>query len=218
MKLKFYSPDATHCEEREFAGFPELEGDKGRVALTFVLKMLRAALRQGNACTKTRGEVRGGGKKPWRQKGTGMARQGSRRSPLWSGGGVVFGPKPRSYGGRVNRSVRRLALARAFFEHASQNAACVLERFAVPRPKTKELRPILSRVAPEGKLLLVDTTFPDEVILAGRNLPQVSMVDAAALNALDIVYSDFCILTERAAAVLSERMDWKSKSASAGGS
>jgi large subunit ribosomal protein L4 len=209
MKLKFYSPDATQCEEREFVDFPELEGDKGREALGFVIQMLRASLRQGNACTKTKGEVRGGGKKPWRQKGTGMARQGSRRSPIWSGGGVAFGPKPRVYGGKVNRQVRRLALARAFFERASEEAACVVERLELPQPKTRELLPILSRMNPQGKCLLVDTEFGEDIIRAGRNLARLSLVDAVAVNALDLVYNDFYILTERAVAVLSGRMAWR---------
>jgi large subunit ribosomal protein L4 len=209
MKLKFYSADATQFEEKEFSEFPKLEEDKGRTALSFVIKMLQAARRQGNACTKTRGEVSGGGKKPWRQKGTGMARQGSRRSPIWSGGGITFGPKPRSYGAKVNHRVRQLALAKAFFERASTEKACVMESFTVPQPKTRALCPILARITPTGRVLLVDTQFNNDFILAGRNLQHVSMVDAAMVNALDIVYNDFCILTERAVAVLSQRMIWR---------
>ena len=209
MKLKLYSADATQFEEKEFSEFPELEEDKGRIALSFVIKMLQAARRQGNACTKTRGEVSGGGKKPWRQKGTGMARQGSRRSPIWSGGGITFGPKPRSYGAKVNHRVRQLALAKAFFERASTEKACIMESFTVSQPKTRALCPILARIAPTGRVLLVDTQFNNDFILAGRNLQHVSMVDAAMVNALDIIYNDFCILTERAVAVLSQRMVWK---------
>jgi large subunit ribosomal protein L4 len=206
MRLKFYNPDATQFQEKEFSEFPELDGDKGQVALSFVIKMFRAAMRQGNACTKTRGEVRGGGKKPWRQKGTGMARQGSRRSPIWSGGGVTFGPRPRSYEGKINRQVKRLALARAFWECISKECACVMEKFTVSQPKTQELVPVLSRMAPSGRILLVDVEFEDHFILAGRNLAQVSMVDALTVNALDVVYNDFCILTEKAMVVLSKRI------------
>jgi large subunit ribosomal protein L4 len=209
MKLKFYNPDATQFQEKEFPEFLKLDGDKGQVALSFVIKMFRATMRQGNACTKTRGELRGGGKKPWRQKGTGMARQGSRRSPIWSGGGVVFGPKPRSYEGKINRQVKRLALARAFWECTLKECACVVEKFTVSQPKTKELVPVLSRMAPPGRILLVDVEFEDHFVLAGRNLAQVSMVDALTVNALDMVYNDFCILTERAMVVLSKRMERK---------
>jgi large subunit ribosomal protein L4 len=212
MKLKHYNADGTQFQEKEFLEFPEFEDEKGKVALSFVIKMSQAAMRQGNACTKTRGEVSGGGKKPWRQKGTGRARQGSNRSPIWSGGGTVFGPKPRSYDGKINRQVRRLALARAFFECVSREQACVMEHFSVLQPKTRELVPILSRVAPEGRVLLVDAEFSDDFVLAGRNLQRVSMVDAVTVNVLDMVSSDFCILTERAAAILSKRMMWKAVS------
>ena len=106
MKLTVFSPDGKTSSERDFAGLPSFEGDKGLQAVKEVIVAINANNRQGTHSTKTRGEVRGGGKKPWRQKGTGRARAGSIRSPLWVGGGVVFGPKPRDYSKKVNSKVR----------------------------------------------------------------------------------------------------------------
>src|ERR1700729_2800052 len=119
MILKIFSPDGTTSREEDFTGLPVFDGDKGLQAVKEVIVATQANRRQGTHSTKTRGEVRGGGKKPWRQKGTGRARAGSSRSPLWGGGGVVFGPKPRDYSKKVNNRVRALAFSRALFDRAS---------------------------------------------------------------------------------------------------
>src|ERR1041385_1658027 len=155
MKLKVYSPDGTSSTEQDF-GLPTFEGDKGLQAVKEVIVAINANNRQGTHSTKTRGEVRGGGKKPWRQKGTGRARAGSLRSPLWSGGGVVFGPKPRDYSKKINAKVKQLAFSRALFDRLSAGEIDVIDAFEVNPVKTKVLNQIIERIAPKGKILIVD--------------------------------------------------------------
>src|SRR3954467_12856448 len=156
MKLKVFSIDGKTSSEKEFANLPTFEGDKGLQAVKEVIVAINANNRQGTHSTKTRGEVRGGGKKPWRQKGTGRARAGSIRSPLWSGGGVVFGPKPRDYSKKINDKVKSLAFSRALFDRASAGEIAVIEQFDTAIKKTKFVDEIVARIAPKGKILLVD--------------------------------------------------------------
>ena len=123
MKLKVFSPDGASSREQDFDGLPSFEGDRGLQAVKEVIVAINANARLGTHSTKTRGEVRGGGKKPWRQKGTGRARAGSIRSPLWVGGGVLFGPKPRDYSKKINAKVKALvAFSRALFDRAIPQA------------------------------------------------------------------------------------------------
>lgn len=156
--------------------------------------------RQGNASTKTRSEVRGGGRKPWRQKGTGRARAGSIRSPLWRGGGVIFGPKPRDYEIKMNKKERRLALKTAFCSRA--NDLIVVEEFAshFQRPKTKELTAALTRwgISEDQKVLLILPEKQDLIYLSGRNVPSVKVILADSLNVLDILAADKIITTTTA--------------------
>lgn len=186
MKLKVFTPDGTTSREEEFAGLPIFEGDKGLQALKEVIVAINANKRLGTHSTKTRGEVRGGGKKPWKQKGTGRARAGSIRSPLWGGGGIVFGPKPRDYSKKINAKVKALAFSRALFDRASIGDIDVIESFVSPAAKTKEVVQIISRIAPKGKILVVDATFAPEAARATRNIERVSMQEASKLNALDL--------------------------------
>jgi len=151
MKLTVFSSDGKTSSERDFAGLPTFEGDKGLQAVKEVIVAINANNRQGTHSTKTRGEVRGGGKKPWRQKGTGRARAGSIRSPLWVGGGVVFGPKPRDYSKKVNGKVRQLAFSRALFDRASAGELAVIEAFDGKISKTKAMNEIVGRIAPAGR-------------------------------------------------------------------
>jgi large subunit ribosomal protein L4 len=197
MKLTVFSSDGKTSSEKDFADLPTFEGDKGLQALKEVIVAINANNRQGTHSTKTRGEVRGGGKKPWRQKGTGRARAGSIRSPLWSGGGVVFGPKPRDYSKKINAKVKSLAFSRALFDRASAGEVAVIEQFIVARPKTKLVIDVLGRIAPKGKLLLVDAPFSVEAARAARNIERVSLQEAAKLNALDLAqYSKIIISTK----------------------
>jgi large subunit ribosomal protein L4 len=162
--------------------------------------------RQGNASTKTRSEVRGGGRKPWRQKGTGRARAGSTRSPLMPGGGVVFGPKPRDYSTKMNRKERRLALRTAFQSRVED--LVVVEDFAeqLPRPKTREVYQALERwgVDPTAKILLILPENQDLVYLSVRNMPNVKLITATNLNIFDILNADHIITTATALTKIQE--------------
>jgi large subunit ribosomal protein L4 len=185
MKLKVYSPDGTTSSEKDF-GLPTFEGDKGLQAVKEVIVAINANNRQCTHSTKTRGEVRGGGKKPWRQKGTGRARAGSSRSPLWGGGGVVFGPKPRDYSKKINAKVKHLAFSRALFDRAQAGEIAVIEKFELQQPKTKLAQVVVGRIAPKGRVLLVDAPFTANATRAIRNIERVSLQEAAKLNTLDL--------------------------------
>jgi large subunit ribosomal protein L4 len=197
MKLKVYSPDAKTSREQEFE-LPVFEGNRGVQALKQVIVAIRANQRLGTHSTKRRGEVRGGGKKPWNQKGSGRARAGSIRSPLWPGGGVVFGPKPRDYTQKINGKVKSLAFSRALFERAVAGEIEVIEAWQVAPAKTKVISELLTRIAPKGKLLLVDAPFAVEILRAARNLKRVSMQEAAKLNSLDLAQYQRIIVSAKA--------------------
>jgi large subunit ribosomal protein L4 len=153
--------------------------------------------RQGTASTKTRSEVRGGGRKPWRQKGTGRARAGSIRSPLWRGGGVIFGPKPRDYNLKMNRKERRLALRTAFIGRADD--LIVVEEFSeqLSRPKTKDLVSAIARwgAGLEKKTLLILSECPENVHLSARNIENLKLIPADQLNVYDLLHADKIIAT-----------------------
>jgi large subunit ribosomal protein L4 len=186
MKFTVFSPDGTTSSERDFDGLPTFEGDKGLQAVKEVIVAINANNRLGTHSTKTRAEVSGGGRKPWRQKGTGRARAGSSRSPLWSGGGVVFGPKPRDYNKKINGKVRALAFSRALFDRVSAGEIAVIENFGFTVKKTKVVDKVVGLIAPKGKILLVDAPFAAETRQAARNLERVSLQEAAKLNTLDL--------------------------------
>ncbi|MEG4799606.1 50S ribosomal protein L4 [Microcoleus sp. ARI1-B5] len=162
--------------------------------------------RQGNASTKTRSEVRGGGRKPWRQKGTGRARAGSIRSPLWRGGGVIFGPKPRDFEVKMNKKERRLALRTAFQSRTED--LIVVEEFAeqFPRPKSKELLSAIARwgIEPDTKVLLILPEPQLNVYLSGRNIELVNVILATSLNVYDVLAADKIIVTSTAIAKIQE--------------
>ncbi len=204
MKLKVYSADGKIAREQEFAGLPVFEGDKGLQALKEVIVAINANGRLGTHSTKTRGEVSGGGKKPWRQKGTGRARAGSIRSPLWVGGGVVFGPKPRDYSKKVNAKVKALAFSRALFDRAVAGEIDVIEAWSVSQPKSKLVNDVIARIAPEGRVLIVDDSFENNTGLAARNIQRVSMQEAAKLNAKDLAqYKRIIVSTKRIEKIIS---------------
>ena len=203
MKLTVFSSDGKSSSEQEFAGLPTFEGDKGLQAVKEVVVAINANNRQGTHSTKTRGEVRGGGKKPWRQKGTGRARAGSIRSPLWVGGGVVFGPKPRDYSKKINAKVKQLAFSRALFDRATAGELAVIEAFDTNIKKTKAINEVVGRIAPKGRVLLVDAPFAAETARASRNLERVSLQEASKLNTLDLAqYAKIIVSTKALDAIL----------------
>jgi large subunit ribosomal protein L4 len=155
-----------------------------------------AAARAGTQSTKTRAEVRGGGAKPWRQKGTGRARQGSIRSPQWRGGGVALGPKPRSYRQRTPKKMVKLALRSALSDRAAEGRVAVVSRWDFASPKTREARVALQSLGVEGKALVV--LGPEEEVAAKsfRNLPEVHVLVVGELNAYDVLCADWVVFTE----------------------
>jgi len=160
--------------------------------------MQQASMRQGTHKVKGRSEVRGGGRKPWKQKGTGRARQGSIRSPQWKGGGVVFGPTPRSYGYKLPKKVRRLAIRSALSSKVIDNNIIVLDQLVMAAPKTQEFAAILKNLKVDRKALVVTSAFDDNVALSTRNIPGVKFVTAEGINVLDVMIYDKLIITKEA--------------------
>ncbi|WP_064091216.1 50S ribosomal protein L4 [Rossellomorea aquimaris] len=160
--------------------------------------MQRASLRQGNHKVKNRSEVRGGGRKPWRQKGTGRARQGSIRSPQWRGGGVVFGPVPRSYSYKLPKKVRRLAIKSALSSKVVEENIVVLEALSFDAPKTKEFANVLKGLSINSKTLVVTDGLDENVALSARNIPGVTVVPANGISVLDVIGHDKLVITKSA--------------------
>jgi large subunit ribosomal protein L4 len=160
--------------------------------------MQRASLRQGTHKVKNRSEVRGGGRKPWRQKGTGRARQGSIRSPQWRGGGIVFGPTPRSYTYKLNKKVRRLAIKSALSTKVLESNVIVLEDLVLNAPKTKDMVAVLKGLAIEKKALVVTADVNEAVELSARNIPGLTVVTANGVNVLDVLGHEKLVLTKAA--------------------
>ncbi|KMY52594.1 MULTISPECIES: 50S ribosomal protein L4 [Bacillaceae] len=160
--------------------------------------MQRASLRQGTSKVKNRSEVSGGGRKPWRQKGTGRARQGSIRSPQWRGGGTVFGPVPRSYSYKLPKKVRRLAIKSALSSKVKEQNIIVLEALAFDAPKTKEFASVLKNLSVNSKALVVTEALNENVALSARNIPGVTVVDASGVSVLDVLGHEKLIITKAA--------------------
>ncbi|MFB7141166.1 MULTISPECIES: 50S ribosomal protein L4 [unclassified Bacillus (in: firmicutes)] len=160
--------------------------------------MQRASLRQGTHKVKTRSEVRGGGRKPWRQKGTGRARQGSIRSPQWRGGGIVFGPAPRSYSYKLPKKVRRLAIKSALSTKVLEQSMLVLEDLALNAPKTKDMVTVLQGLSVQKKVLIVTADLNENVALSARNLPGITVLAANEVNVIDVLHHDTLIMTKAA--------------------
>ena len=154
-----------------------------------------AAKRSGSANTKTRAEVRGGGAKPYAQKGTGRARQGSIRAPQFTGGGIVHGPKPRSFRKKVNKKMNRLALCSALSDRAQSDRVVVVDQWQFETPKTKDALAALKNLELNGKIMMVVAEADENTIRSFRNLPTVQLVRAAELNAYDVLCSDWLVFT-----------------------
>ncbi len=163
-----------------------------------VVKNYLANQRQGTQSSKTRAEVRGGGRKPWRQKGTGRARHGSTRSPIWVGGGVIFAPKPRDYSYKLPKKVRRLAMKSALSSKVQDDQIIVLDNLQMERPKTKEMTNILMNLKVDGKALIVMEQVDQSVIRSARNIQGVETALVNTLNVYDILKYDHFIITRNA--------------------
>lgn len=166
------------------------------LVLKKMIKLQLDSLRQGTHKTKTRSEVSGGGRKPWKQKGTGRARQGSIRAPQWRGGGTVFGPTPRSYKMDMPRKARRLAMKSVLSQKVADNDLIILDQLTLEAPKTKELKAILDNANVSGKVLVVSDD--KNVQLSGKNLPKVKVVPVNGLNVVDAVDYQKLVLTQDA--------------------
>lgn len=196
MKLRLLKLDGTDAGEHDLTNFPKLENGKGVDALRQVILAVRANKRQGNASTKLRSEVSGSGKKIFRQKGLGVGRAGDKRAPQRRGGGVVFGPRPRSYSQKLNKKVRKLAFQRALVDQADSDNLILIEDFSLDVPKTKQLSQLVRKIVPENpKTLLVADKHSKNVILAGRNLPNTSLSSVPDLGPVDIFQADKIIFS-----------------------
>ena len=168
------------------------------------INLQRASLRQGTHSVKNRSAVRGGGRKPWRQKGTGRARQGTIRAPQWRGGGIVFGPTPRSYSYKMPKKMRRLALRSALSFKVQENEFKIVDAFGLEAPKTKEFTKVLSNLELPKKVLVVTESEDVNVELSARNIPGVQITTVTGLNVLDITSADSVLITEAAAKKVEE--------------
>ena len=176
-----------------------------KAVLTDAIILSMASLRQGTHKTKNRSEVSGGGRKPWRQKGTGRARQGSIRAVQWVGGGNYGTPVPRDYSKKQNRKERRLAIKSALAEKANEKAILVLEDLTIKTPKTKEMLNVLETLKiADKKVLLVIDKLDENIILASRNLQNVILILAEEINALDVVGTDVILMTNDALSKVEE--------------
>jgi large subunit ribosomal protein L4 len=167
-------------------------------ALYDVVKAQRAAMRQGTHKTKTRTEVRGGGRKPFRQKGTGRARAGSTRSPLWTGGGTVFGPTPRDYGVKVNRKVRRLALKSVLSKKLADNKLKVVDKLELAEIKTKSMVEVLNSLEVSGKVAFVCKDTNENALISSRNIPGVTVTTASHVSVYELMNYQTVVVTQDA--------------------
>ena len=179
-------------------------GEVNEPILHQVVRMYEANQRQGTASTKTRSDVRGGGKKPWKQKGTGRARAGTIRSPLWRGGGIVFGPHPRDYSYSVPKSVKRLALISSLNAKLNDKNMIVIDDIKLEKPKTKEFTAVLRNIKADKKPLLVLDEKDETVIRASRNIPNLLLRDYKTLNAYEVLKQQKLVLTQKALVALTK--------------
>ncbi len=186
--------------------FEVIENGRGTQAVHDTVTAFRAGLRSGTAATKRVGEVAGTNKKPWRQKGTGRARAGSFRSPLWRGGGVTHGPQPRDFSKKVNKKVSQLALRKALSERLKAGDVILLDEVRLGTPKTKEFAGVLKSLGLEGTSLFVVTTLDDNFDRASRNVPSVAVATGKNLNTYDVLCYDKLVFTKDAFAQVEERL------------
>jgi large subunit ribosomal protein L4 len=205
--MKLTVKDITGKDQGELeVKFPLIENGIGTEAVQQTVVAYRAAQRMGTACTKNVGEVAGTNKKPWRQKGTGRARAGSFQSPLWRGGGVVFGPKPRDFTKKISRSTRQLALRKALSERLKAGDVLVVDDFKLTSPKTREFIGVLNALQLQGTTLVVSHGVDKNLLLASRNVPGVELATGDSLNTYQVLRSDKLVFTRGAFENIEQRL------------
>jgi large subunit ribosomal protein L4 len=208
MKLPILDNSGSTKAEVEI-GFELIEDGSGTQAVHDAVVAYNAAQRSGTACAKTVGEVSGTNKKPWRQKGTGRARAGSTQSPLWPGGGVVFGPRPRDFTKKVNKRVRSLALRKALTERIKAGDVAVIEEFKLATHKTKEFLAVLNGLKLVGRTVLVVSNENKNLSIASRNVQEVELTSGEKLNTYNTLLCDKLIFTKAALAKVALRLSDK---------
>jgi large subunit ribosomal protein L4 len=205
--MKLTVKDITGKNQGELeVKFPLIENGAGTEAVQQTVVAYRAAQRMGTACTKNVGEVAGTNKKPWRQKGTGRARAGSFQSPLWRGGGVVFGPKPRDFTKKISRATRQLALRKALSERLKAGDVLVVDDLKLASPKTKEFIGVLTALELKGTTLVVAHGADKNLQLASRNVPGVELTTGESLNTYQLLRSDKVVFTRGAFENIEQRL------------
>src|SRR5450432_46720 len=197
MKIAIKNIDGKNSGELEVK-FALIENGKGTQAVHDAVVAYNAAQRMGTACTKTVGDVQGSNKKPWKQKGTGRARAGSFRSPLWAGGGVVFGPKPRDFTKKISKKTRSLALRKALSERLKAGDVVVIDDLKLSSAKTKEFIGVISKLELKGTTLVVSSGIDKNLTLTSRNVADVRLATSDSLNTYDVLRPDKLLFTKSA--------------------
>jgi large subunit ribosomal protein L4 len=203
--IKVFNPAGDAAGEMAFAD-NLLVLDKGEQAVKDTVVAIQNAFRAGTASTLSKGEVAGSNKKPWRQKGTGRARAGLRQSPVWRGGGVAFGPKPRDFSQKINRKVQQLAFTRALSDKIAGGQVTLIEKFDLSEPKTKLMTALLKKLGVERSALIVLDQHEETVMLAARNLPKVEVVSADEVDVYSLLLYRTLVATKAGFEALTKRM------------
>jgi large subunit ribosomal protein L4 len=205
MKIAIKTLEGKSAGELEVK-FPLVEDGRGTQAVHDTVTAFRAAQRSGTASTKNVGEVAGTNKKPWRQKGTGRARAGSFQSPLWVGGGVVFGPRPRDFAKKVSKKTKHLALRKALSERLKSGDVVVVDDLKLDSPKTKEFVGLIANLELKGTMLIVASGTDKNLLLASRNMQKVTLTTSDSLNTYDVLRPDKLLFTKSAFEKVSDRL------------
>ncbi len=208
--IKVFNPAGEPAGELTFAD-ERLVLDKGEQAVKDVVVAIQNAFRAGTASTLSKGEVAGSNKKPWKQKGTGRARAGYRQSPVWRGGGVAFGPKPRDFSQKINRKVQQLAFTRALSDKIAEGQTVVIDGINLAEPKTKLLTALLAKLGVDRSALIVLDQHEEKVLLAARNLEKVEVVSAAEVDVYSLLFYRTLVATKAGFEALTARMKKKTE-------
>lgn len=205
ISISVYNTDGKEVEKMKLDK-DVFDGKVKKDVLHQAVLMYQANQRLGAAFTKTRGEVSGGGRKPWKQKGTGRARAGSIRSPLWRGGGVTFGPREQKYSYRLPKKIKQVALKYSLNDKVNNKKMIVIDQLKIEEPKTKVFASILDKLKVNGKVLLMLEKIDSNVVRSSRNIPQISIKQVCVSNAYDLLAHDKIIITKAGLEALTERI------------